>query len=499
MSGDTLASLGEKITDVFVKTFSSANPSSSLVFLPFALSPPQDIVQPKSATDATPVVNSAQMAAFLAANFDEPYLVSAEECAVHGKDGYYGRLSQIYPLAVTLAQPTATAGSSGWRVLTAELAMAQSVLTPAGMAYAMACAPDDWVLPGNASYWSKFDSAQAQAAPPMPAIVAGAPASPTPARALWAFKAAEAQAAPAATLQYLHAVSPPQPAPATPAARIAPIVAREALIARPTVAPPVAAPMPAHRPVITSEIDRSEILVPMHPQPGVSPIPRRIPIDIPPSQLHPPPPPPPPPPAPPPPPPPPTSSMSMHFEYMSVGIGYMNAGISMWNGVFVANPDWCVPGMTRGGLLPSPAIAVADGHPPLAYGLPIALIVVRNLNVSVKWSGQDQAALGASGGYIGPFSLAGAEVANAPDGWWSYSQPGMQVIALLCTRMPVLPPKDAPDAAQPVAMASAGAGPASGSGGSPPASGAGASPPPSSGSGANVASSASSAPTASSG
>ena len=41
----------------------------------------------------------------------------------------------------------------------------------------------------------------------------------------------------------------------------------------------------------------------------------------------------------------------------SVGIGYMNAGISMWNGVFVANPDWCVPGMTKGGLLPSPAIA----------------------------------------------------------------------------------------------------------------------------------------------
>jgi hypothetical protein len=170
MTGDNnLASLGEKITDVFVKTFSSANPNASLVFLPFALSVPQDIVQPRSTTDATPVVNSAQMAAFLAANFDEPYLVSPEQCAVHGKDGYYGRLSQIYPLAVTLAQPTATAGSSAWKVVTAELAMAQSVLTPAGMAYAMACAPDDWVLPGNAGYWSKFDSAEAQAAPSAPA------------------------------------------------------------------------------------------------------------------------------------------------------------------------------------------------------------------------------------------------------------------------------------------------------------------------------------------
>jgi hypothetical protein len=362
------------------------------------------------------------MAAFLAANFDEPYLVSAEQCAVHGKDGYYGRLSQIYPLAVTLAQPVAPPGSSAWRVVTAELAMAQSVLTPAGMAYAMACAPDDWVLPGNASYWSIFDSAQAQAAPPTPAIGGGAPASPTPALALWTFKAAEAQAAPSATLQYLHAVSPPQPAPATPAAKIAPIVAREALIATPTVAPRVAAPMLAPR-----------VAAPMLAQRPVI----ASPIDISP-QLHLPP--------PPPPPPPPTSSMSMHFEYMSVGIDYMNAGVSMWNGVFVANPDWCVPGMTKGGLLPSPAIAVADGQPLLAYGLPIALIMVRNLNVSVKWSGQEQVALGASGGYIGPFSLAGATAANGPDGSWSYSQPGMQVIALLCTRMPVLPPKDAPDA-----------------------------------------------------
>jgi hypothetical protein len=177
--------------------------------------------------------------------------------------------------------------------------------------------------------------------------------------------------------------------------------------------------------------------------------------------------------------------MSMHFEYMSVGIGYMNAGISMWNGVFVANPNWYVPGMTKGGLLPTPAITVADGHPPPVYGLPNALIVVRNLNVSVKWSGQDQAALGASVGYIGPFSLAGATSANTSDGGWSYSQPGVQVIALLCTRMPVLPPTDAPDAAQPVTAASAGAGAASGSDGSTSASGAGASPPPSSGAGAS--------------
>jgi hypothetical protein len=52
-----------------------------------------------------------------------------------------------------------------------------------------------------------------------------------------------------------------------------------------------------------------------------------------------------------------------------------------------------------------------------------------------------------SNGFIGPFSLAGASASNAPNGTWTYSRPGMQVVALLCSRLPVLPPADAPDVA----------------------------------------------------
>ena len=100
--------------------------------------------------------------------------------------------------------------------------------------------------------------------------------------------------------------------------------------------------------------------------------------------------------------------MAVHFEYMSVTIGYMAAGIPVWNGVFLADANWCVPGMAKGGLLPPPDAALQEGHGPLAFGLPIALIVVRNLTISVKWSGQEKAALGDSGGFLGPFSLAGA-------------------------------------------------------------------------------------------
>jgi hypothetical protein len=140
--------------------------------------------------------------------------------------------------------------------------------------------------------------------------------------------------------------------------------------------------------------------------------------------------------------------MAVHFQYMSVTIGYMAAGIPVWNGVFLADTSWCVPGMTKGGLLPAPDIALQEGHGPLAYGLPVALIVVRNLTISVKWTGQEQAALGDSGGFIGPFSLLGASPTPGPDGSWNYTQPGMQVVALLCSQLPSLPPQDAPDLAQ---------------------------------------------------
>jgi hypothetical protein len=47
-------------------------------------------------------------------------------------------------------------------------------------------------------------------------------------------------------------------------------------------------------------------------------------------------------------------------------------------------------------------------------------------------------------GFVGPFSLAGASTTTS-HGTWTYSRPGMQVVALLCSHLPVLPPADAPD------------------------------------------------------
>ena len=77
MSGtDTLGSIGSKVTGVFLSAF-GGTPGVSLVFLPFALPAPDDVVQGG-------MVNPTRLASFLEPNFDAPYLVSQSQYTVHG-------------------------------------------------------------------------------------------------------------------------------------------------------------------------------------------------------------------------------------------------------------------------------------------------------------------------------------------------------------------------------------------------------------------------------
>jgi hypothetical protein len=418
-AADTLASLGQKVTDLFVGAFANRSPDAALVFLPFALPVPGDIVQGGAQGVQ---VNPTRMASFLASNFDAPYLMSPTQYTIHGKDLSYGAASQIYTTAVTLARPTAAVDSDAWKRVTAEIAMAQAVLDPGGMA--MGCEPDDWVVPDNSAYWSAFDSSRTETAP-TPSSPSGPAVHPViapPPRvinpALWTIKPAAAREQPVPSLAYLHAVYPPAAAPAS--ARPAIVVAgQSAAAAKPAAQPPAhAVPVRAvsAQPVVPHPVDRPLIL--RHPLP----------------------------PPPPPQPPPSSSSLTAHFEYMAVTIGFTAAGRSTWDGVFLADRGWCIPGMGSGLLLPSPDVAAASGTAPLAYGLPTALIVIRNLKVSVLWTGQEQASV-QSGGYLGPFSLANASAITAADGSSTYSNPGMQVVALLCSHLPALPPVDPPDVA----------------------------------------------------
>jgi hypothetical protein len=140
-----------------------------------------------------------------------------------------------------------------------------------------------------------------------------------------------------------------------------------------------------------------------------------------------------------------SSTVTIHLEHQCVTLGYFTAGQPWWNGVFLADQGWFMPGMPRGGLLPP-----ADGAPDATFGLPVGLVIVQNLRVSGQWSAEAAAALSSPGGTIGPLSLFGATASTEADGvTMTYSHDGMQVVALLCNPLPVLPPVDPPSATTP--------------------------------------------------
>ncbi|OBK97408.1 hypothetical protein A5646_24425 [Mycobacterium sp. 1245499.0] len=285
--GDTLATVGEKVTDVFVHAFATGNSNVSLVFLPFALPTPDDIVQGG-------VVNPTRLAAFLVPNFDAPYLMSPSQYSVHGQDLYYGTASQIYRLAVTAARPTAPVGSDAWTRINSEIAMAQTMLSPAGVTPEFACVPDDWVLP-DSTYWSTFDSTQAQtAAPPQssgPQLQLQRAVNPY----LWTIKPAEQQDAPVQNLTYLHELNPALVAAATentvpavstpPATTVAPVARlNPAVLQRIPLSTAAARPSGADAAAVRQAIRVLPQLTPTSDVPRIRPYPIiwRGPIDPPP-------------------------------------------------------------------------------------------------------------------------------------------------------------------------------------------------------------------------
>lgn len=388
---DQLAAIGQKLTAALTSAYAGADPNAALVFVPGGVTVPGDIVQ-------AGIVNPAQMETFLETNFDSPFLMSPSQCTVHGRDSSYGTSSEIYMIAATTAQPLGAPSDDSWKRVNAEIAAAQRNLPAPGVVAGFACEPDDWVLASNSGYWTVFDSSQAAVTP--------APASqPVPAinPHLWVMRSA--------TMMPLHLVAPV--AAATASVSAAPAKPSGIAVAARTASLQVA-PARAAAPAATEIWRRPISTVPERPTQttgGASPKPA----------------------------PPPEQSVSVRLEHQCVTLGYLAGGVPWWSAAFLADTGWYIPGMTRGALLPQPAADSDD----LAYGRPVALIVVRNLAVTGNWTNESAASVGS----MGPFSLIGATACANTNGTMTFARPGMQVIALLCSRLPVLPPADTPQAA----------------------------------------------------
>ncbi len=432
-----LQAIGQELAAALSAAYGVTAPGAQLVFLPGGVAVPDDLVQ-------AGMVNPTQVQTWLSMSFDDPFVLSGGTGgAVMQKDPSHGSASQIYALAVENARPLGDPADDAWQRMAGEIASAQRALGSTEVAKPIVCEPDDWMVDIKAGYWTNFDSVQSD--------TVTAPSGPTLPRVIpqfWMIRSLSEQP--------IHLEPPPQRIEAMPMrpmameagpsrfqrfGGLALNVGASMLSRRLNIAPMQAAIAPAAlsetavaatpplqiwrgtavRTSMPTHLDSTLLFE--HAQPVTQPTTG-------------------------------ASTVTIHLEHQCVTLGRYIAGQPWWNSAFLAGGGWFIPGIMRGGLLPAPPPLDAsspDGQG-VTYGLPMALVVVRNLRLSGQWSGAAAAALGSPGGTLGPLSLFGAVPTTQSDGVTvTYAHEGMQVVALLCAALPVLPPVDPPPPAPPPA------------------------------------------------
>ncbi len=378
-----LSTLGSNLAQALQTAYGAGQPNSTLAFLPGSLPVTDALVQ-------NGIVNATQMITWLATTFDSPFVRAISGDVVLSRDLSHGSASQIYTLAVNGARPMGAASDPAWSRLAAEIASARADMGPDAGSRTLTCSPADWPLngPSQASYWTPFDHK------PGANDTAPGAATPSPVQpALWQLRslAVAEDAVPAAAAPSAAAATGPAPFPGHE-----PLHAAEAV--------PAAAP--GHATLLSPQM-----LLALCPVNNVT------------SAAAP--------------------SISVHLEHACINLAYTAGGLVWWNGAFLADPGWCLPGMARGGLLPAPGSPV-----PAVYALPVAFVLLRNVSVTGVWTSEAQTALDSPVVSIGPIALSGSTAAVSADGVTvTYSRPAMQVVALFSTNLPVLPPNDSSSAA----------------------------------------------------
>jgi hypothetical protein len=129
-----------------------------------------------------------------------------------------------------------------------------------------------------------------------------------------------------------------------------------------------------------------------------------------------------------------SSDLTLSMEYCLVELSRS----AWWNDVLVRMPGWYAPQMRAGDLVPTAALA---GKP---VGVPVAMVLTRNVTVTGHWSEADRSAA-ASHTSFGPWHIGATELEfSATDETASLTIPGMQVVAVICSLLPTLPPVDDP-------------------------------------------------------
>jgi hypothetical protein len=131
-----------------------------------------------------------------------------------------------------------------------------------------------------------------------------------------------------------------------------------------------------------------------------------------------------------------TSSQSVSSNNLTVTFKYclVNADRPWLNQAYLATKGWSVPGYTAGGF----STGTADNNNGVFPALPIACLVIKNLQITADWTQEDITAAQQSAAF-GPFSLVGRSIDQTTN---TLICDGMQIIGWICQIMPLLPPAD---------------------------------------------------------
>jgi hypothetical protein len=129
-----------------------------------------------------------------------------------------------------------------------------------------------------------------------------------------------------------------------------------------------------------------------------------------------------------------SNDLTLTMEYCVV---QLSRG-AWWNDILVRMPGWYAPGMRAGDIVPSSRLRDVD------VGVPIAMVVTRNVQVTGHWSESDRVAAKKHTSF-GPWHIGDTSLEyDQSTATASLAIPGMQVIAVICSLLPQMPPVSDP-------------------------------------------------------
>jgi hypothetical protein len=409
----TFEELGERLHDALLAAYHSRVGASTLFgFIPGGTPVPDNLATKDG------IVNPLLVTTWLATVAEAPLAIDVASAAVTASYSSLQRAASMFDEVVRYAQPVDAGTAAGQRFASMRARAAANDLgqLPLG------CQPQDWPLP-TAPYWTAFNS-QDSTSDASSTTKAG-PATPAPpiGQKIWQLRMLPS-----------FEVAPPSESPTPPQQASPRLVPARAMFSPIAMTSLEAAPKreetetatvairPAVRGAYFADAKATAATAPTAPSPPlvsyrVLPFQRGL-FAV--AQNT-------------------ATSSSTATEVVTMSLSHTVVMIdrsAWWDDNLMRDPGWCIPGLPSGAWVAAPGV---DSD--VIVGLPVALLLVKSLDISGTFTEQDVTDLHAGNAALGPFSLQQA-TSILSGGTTTISMDGMQLIGVFCAPLPVLPPQD---------------------------------------------------------